>query len=159
MRRDSHDFSAVSRNAVLTATLSKSIRTFSKTGDLSERGAKAASQGAQLLQRILDGSALVQGRAARGGLAPNAPAERKAGASEAFREYALALHAIVRSRMRPADSTRLLTTYKDHLVAVSKGTRLPKAQTDELLRFIKHLNSLFFAELHRPTTSVYRDRL
>jgi hypothetical protein len=159
VRRESHDLSTVSRNAVLTATLSKCLRSFARTGDLDARGATAVTQGAELLQRILDGSALVQGRSAgHGALSPNA-ADRKAGSSEAFREYALALHAMVRSRSSLSDSTRLLRAYKDRLLTVRNGTRLPRAETEELVRFIRHLNSLFFAELHRPATFVYRDRL
>src|ERR1700687_2532645 len=159
MRGENREFGSVSRNAVLTATLAKSIRNFAKTGNLDAQGTAAASQGAALLQRILQGSELVQGRSPEpGGLSPST-AERKHGSSEAFREYALALHAIVRSKMSLADSNQLLSTNRNHLASVSKGTTLSKPATNELIRFLRHLNSLFFAELHRPTTSIYQDRL
>jgi len=157
MREPSLLSSSASKDAVLTATLSKRLARLAKTGTLDERGARAADLGADLLNRMLSGSALVEERQLSVDRLTRVKRERPTSLPEGIREYALALHAIKRSRTAAGDPMELLLNYRDQLVALSKRQRVAKPGVARLCIFFRQLHALFFAELHRPRTSVHRD--
>ena len=143
---------AASRNALLTAKLSKTLRVLSKTGVVDERGKHAAERGAALLGRIIQGSLVLENdRPAQGGLSPS---------SEGLREYGIALSALDRLNSPTSGETRtteILLKYRDQLLTLAQAGPLDAPSIDELDKFFTTLNTVFYSEVQQPITSTRQE--
>lgn len=137
---------AASRNALLTAKLSKTLRVIVRGGSLGEHDTQAIARGAALLNRIIQGSLTLDQRN-EGGLSPSAAG---------LQEYGKALSAIRmlnNPTLRGQDTTDLLLRYRDRLLLLSSTGQMDANDASELDQFFSSLNSVFYAEVQQPITA------
>jgi len=137
-----HELSEASANAMLTARASKVLSRVSHGVPLDPRGQGVVRRAADFLQKILQGSALVENKEIAG-VAPS---------HEGLRDYVRTLSALRALEGAQADtsSAEAFSRYHDQLVRLTKNEQVPPDELHQLRTFFGALSRSFFAELTRP---------
>lgn len=140
-----HEASLASRNAMLSAKVSKALRKANRGLQLDETDRRILSRSAELLTLILQGSALIE-RTQCQGLVPSANGLAAFGrAMTALQTLNLAAKADVRF-------TDLFATYRESVSKLAAGKMLPAEETNTLRLFFSTLADLFQQDVR--TTAV-----
>ncbi len=136
-----HALSETSTNATLTARTSKVLSRVVHGVHLDDRGLGVVRRAADFLQKILQGSALVENKVIAG-VAPS---------HEGLRVYVRTLTVLrTLGDARDTNSSEAFSRYHDLLLRLTRQEELEPAALHELLAFFSALSNSFFAELTRP---------
>jgi hypothetical protein len=135
-----HALNETSTNATLTARTTKVLSRVVHGAHLDARGLSVVKRAADFLQKILQGSALVENKEIAG-VAPS---------HEGLRDYVRTL-TVLRTLGNAQDaSSEAFSRYHDLLLRMTRQEELAPAEMQELRAFFSALSTSFFAELTRP---------
>jgi len=142
--------SVTSRNAMLSAKISKTLSALAEGVPPDDRAKQVLVRGADLLTTIVQGSILI---------------ERKQSSEQAHRAdlkaYSVALSVIESLRLTALDSdlTDLFVKYRDELLKISQGRSISRSMLEPLTSFFAVLTRYFYQELQGSSLSLTEEPL
>jgi hypothetical protein len=138
------EVSSASSNAMLSAKVSKAVRSIKRGGHLDPRAKGVLSRGAELLSEIVQGSLLVDRKPLEQGFRADL---------EAYR-HALSALGLLHNAAMERDVTPVFQAYRDDLLVLSRGGDVAEDHLDQLTSFFGLLGEFFFRDVQKSPPPV-----
>jgi hypothetical protein len=138
------EVSAASRNAMLSAKVSKAVRRARRKAELVPHEREALQRGAQLLSEVVQGSLLIDRK----------PLESELGSRADLKAYRHAVDALAAISSTQTDVTRVFRNYRADLDKLANGSVVASAHLEQLGNFFRALSAFFFKDTQTASVSV-----